>query len=318
MAGPVLQLGLIGDPQGWHLADLARAARAHGHQVAAIPWTHLASQIEAGAETLTPALATDRTAFVIRGMPRGGLEEIVFRMNAVARLERAGHLVVNPPRSLEIAIDKYLTTARLADEGLPVPDTAVAQEADGIQQAWERLGGDVVAKPLFGSGGKGLQRIRSQADLRHFLAHHPQGSPAYLQTFVDHPEGDLRILLVGERAFGIRRRSHDWRTNISLGGIAEPLTPCREMRDLAHRAARATGTEVVGVDLLPTADGRLLVLEVNAVPGWRAVAAACGIDIASEVIAYLEQRAQDRNAGKLPQTGSRTLGKCDTGELPEN
>lgn len=289
MAQPVLQLGLIGDPQGWHLADLAKAAQARGHHVEAVPWKRLSSHIEAGVERLTPSAAGMSAAFVIRGMPRGGLEEVVFRMNAVSRLEAAGHLVVNPPRSLEIAIDKYLTTARLTDHGLPVPQTAVGQDADVIRSHWERLGGDVVAKPLFGSCGKGIERICSRAHLEAFLARHPEGSPAYLQEFVAHPQGDIRILLVGDRVFAIRRRSQNWRTNISLGGTAEPLRPTPEMLDLAHRAAQATETQIVGVDLLPSPDG-LLVLEVNAVPGWRGVVAACGVDVASEVIRHLERQ----------------------------
>ena len=290
MARPALQLRLIGDPQGWHLSDLARAGRARGHAVSAVPWTTLASQITNSEERLSPAVTAARGAFVIRGMPRGGLEEVVFRMNAVARLEAAGHLVVNTARSLEIAIDKYLTTARLVDHGLPVPQTVVAQEAEAIRDGWEQLGGDVVAKPLFGSGGRGLERIRSRTELASFLTRQPAERPIYLQTFVDHPDGDLRILVVGDRAFAIRRRSDDWRTNVSLGGSAEPLEPSPRMLDLATRAAQATGTVIAGVDLLPTADGQLLVLEVNAVPGWRAVAAACGVDIATEVIALLERQ----------------------------
>ncbi len=320
MARPALQLGLIGDPQGWHLSDLARAGEARGHAVTAVPWTSLASQITDHNERLSPAVTTAPTAFVIRGMPRGGLEEVVFRMNAVARLEAAGHLVVNPARSLEIAIDKYLTTARLADHGLPVPKTVVAQEAAAIRNGWEWLGGDVVAKPLFGSGGRGLERIRSRTDLESFLARQPAERPAYLQEFVPHPDGDLRILVVGDRAFAIRRRSDDWRTNVSLGGSAELLEPSPEMRDLATRAAAATGTVVAGIDLLPTAEGRLLVLEVNAVPGWRALSATCGVDIAAEVIALLERQMPppgERPSGNEATGGARqTPGKRDSGELP--
>lgn len=288
MPRPAIELGLIGDPHGWHLADLARAGRARGHAVRVVPWESLASQITESNEILSPRVATSRAGFVVRGMPRGGLEEVVFRMNAIARLEAAGHLVVNPARSLEIAIDKYLTTALLADAGLPVPRTIVAQEARGIREGWDQLGGDVVVKPLFGSGGRGLARLRCRDDVEDYLAERPADRPAYMQEFVGHPEGDIRILLVGEKAFAIRRQSDDWRTNVSLGGSAEPLEPTPTMLSLAQEAARATGTVLAGVDLLPTADGRLLVLEVNAVPGWRALAAACRVDIAAEVIRHLE------------------------------
>ena len=37
---------------------------------------------------------------------------------------------------------------------------------------------------------------------------------------------------------------------------------------------------------LPTPDGEYVVLEVNAVPGWRALAPTTGIDVAREIIAY--------------------------------
>jgi RimK family alpha-L-glutamate ligase len=288
MAEHALHIGLIGDASGWHLRDLARAGRDGGHQVSIIPWTALGSAIQGEHEQLHPLACGHCDALIIRGMPRGGLEEVVFRMNAVARLEAAGTTVINPPRSLEIAIDKYLTTARLVDARLPVPRTAVAQEADAIRAQWNALGGDVVLKPLFGSCGRGLERLASAAELETFLDRRRPDSPAYLQEFLPHPEGDIRVLLVGERAFAIRRRSQDWRTNVSLGAIAEPLEPTAEMLELARRAAAAVGSVLAGVDLLPTADGRLVVLEVNAVPGWKGVSATCGVDIAAEVIALTE------------------------------
>jgi len=289
MAESPVQLGLVGDAQGWHLNDLARAAQARGHRVVTISWAELCSQLTTGEEQLGPAAAMTCDALVIRGMPRGGLEEVVFRMNAIARLEAAGRLVVNSGRSLEIAIDKYLTTARLVDNGLPVPRTVVTQKTDEIRATWHHFDGDMVAKPLFGSCGRGLARLASEADLEAYLEQLPSESPAYLQEFVPHPSGDIRILLVGERAFAIRRRSDEWRTNVSLGGTAERLQPTAEMLDLARRAAAAAGTLITGVDLLPAADGRLLVLEVNAVPGWKAVAAACETDIAAEVVSLFER-----------------------------
>ena len=61
---------------------------------------------------------------------------------------------------------------------------------------------------------------------------------------------------------------------------------------LAIRAARAVGARVAGVDLLPDPDRGLVVLEVNAVPGWRALAAASGVDVAAAILADL------RDAGR--------------------
>jgi len=49
-------------------------------------------------------------ALLVRSMPPGSLEQVVFRMDALARVEQQGTPVLNPPRALEIAIDKYLAT----------------------------------------------------------------------------------------------------------------------------------------------------------------------------------------------------------------
>ena len=60
-----------------------------------------------------------------------------------------------------------------------------------------------------------------------------------------------------------------------------------EEERLTLAAARAVGTSVAGIDLLPRPEGGYFVLEVNAVPGWRALAPTTGIDVAREIVQYL-------------------------------
>jgi ribosomal protein S6--L-glutamate ligase len=48
---------------------------------------------------------------------------------------------------------------------------------------------------------------------------------------------------------------------------------------------------LAGVDLLPGCDGRLYALEVNAVPGWRALGRTLDLDVAALVLEYVAQRA---------------------------
>ena len=82
----------------------------------------------------------------------------------------------------------------------------------------------------------------------------------------------------------------EWRTNVSLGGRAEPCRLDAEAERLAIGAARAVGAEMAGVDLIPDLDrGRLVVLEVNAVPGWRALSRVTGIDVAAAVLGRSER-----------------------------
>ena len=95
---------------------------------------------------------------LVRMMPPGSLEQVVFRMDALHGLEAAGVRVLNPPRAIEAAVDKYLATAKLARAGMPVPPTWCGENAEAALIAFDALGGDVVIKPLFGSEGRGMIR----------------------------------------------------------------------------------------------------------------------------------------------------------------
>ena len=75
---------------------------------------------------------------------------------------------------------------------------------------------------------------------------------------------------------------------MSRGAKAEAIEASPELVDLARQAAAVVGAPLAGVDLLPARDGQMYVLEVNAVPGWQALARTLDVDIAHEVLGYLE------------------------------
>jgi len=166
----------------------------------------------------------------------------------------------------------------------------VCQRADDALAAFADLGGDVVVKPLFGSEGRGVLRV-SDPDLawRTFRTLEQTGCVLYLQRFVPHPGWDLRVFLLGGCVLAAMRRcgGADWRTNVARGGRAEAVRPTAEEERLALAAADAIDAPIAGVDLLKDDDGQMLVLEVNTVPGWRALAAASSIDVAAAVVDWL-------------------------------
>ena len=49
------------------------------------------------------------------------------------------------------------------------------------------------------------------------------------------------------------------------------------------------GAAVAGVDLLPGPGGAWYVLEVNAVPGWRALTPVTGVDVAAALVRFLAE-----------------------------
>jgi ribosomal protein S6--L-glutamate ligase len=286
-----MRIAVLGSPDSWYFADLKRAAGAE-HELTAVPFSQIASEIGPRVATVSSAgqPLNDFDAVLIRTMPPGSLEQVVFRMDALARLEASGVTVLNPPRAIEAAVDKYLATARLQAAGLLVPRTFACQRADEALAAYEELGGDVVIKPIFGGEGRGVARLNDEAlAQRAFRMLEGLGAVLYLQEFVEHEGCDWRLMVIGERVLGMKRCNPlDWRTNISRGAVAEPLELTPELAEIALRAAAAVGAPLAGVDLLPGRDGRLYAIEVNAVPGWRALSRSTGVDVARELLRLLE------------------------------
>jgi ribosomal protein S6--L-glutamate ligase len=288
-----MRLGVLGNSESWYVADLQRVAKLRGHICERLEFPRLIGA--AGGSLTTSQYAgenlLDYDAVIVRTMPPGSLEQVVFRMDLLHQLVEGGVLVLNPPRALECAVDKYLTTAKLARVGLPVPETIVCECFEEAMEAFQTLGGDVVVKPLFGSEGRGIVRV-SDPDLAHrvFRTLERIDSVLYLQRFVRHPGYDIRVLILGGKVLGGMKRisTTDFRTNVSRDAHTEIHAPTVTEIDYAQRAVVCTGSTFAGVDLLYDEHGQLFVIEVNAVPGWRAFARTTGIDVANEVMQWIE------------------------------
>lgn len=279
-----MRVAILASGQGWHVQDLLRAARLIG--VVALPYDF--RRIHAIVGDQASALDADR--ILVRTMPYGSLEQVIFRMDLLHRWHAVGKPVLNPPRAAETCVDKYLATALLEANGMSVPPTVVCQDSDTALAAFETLGKDVVIKPLFGSEGRGMVRVSDyEMAWRSCRTLERVGAVLYVQKFIPHEGYDLRAFVMGGRVLAAMRRhaNGDWRTNVAQGGMGEKIKLSADEEKLALRAAQVVGASLCGVDLLPGKDGRLYVLEVNAVPGWRALAPVTGIDIAAETLRYL-------------------------------
>jgi len=279
-----MHLAILSGGSGWHVQDLLRAAAELDHSAQLLDFRRLF----AGA---APPLA-DFDGVLVRTMPAGSLEQVVFRMDLLHAAVANGVTVLNPPRAVETCVDKYLTNVRLLTAGLPVPDTIVCQRSDDALAAFAQLGGDVVVKPLFGAEGRGMVRVTdAEVAWRTFRAIEQTGGVLYLQRFVRHPGWDVRAFVLGGRVIAAMRRSSrgDWRTNVAQGGTAERIELASAEQELALRAADAVGAVVAGVDLLPGPGGEWYVIEVNAVPGWRAINEACHHDMATTIVRFLAE-----------------------------
>ena len=234
------------------------------------------------------SIIDDLDALIIRPIGRGSLEELVFRMDMLYKLERQGFFMVNPPTAIEHCVDKYDILAILEDEGVPVPRTLATESVNEALKAFNELGGDVVVKPIFGSRGQGATRVNdidiADTVFKAITFHH---GVIYMQEFVEHGHSDVRAFVVDNQVIAsMRRVAQGWKTNYSQGAKPAPAKISKEFEELAVKSAKAVGCKVAGVDILEGPEGPRIV-DVNSQPGWKGLQVVTKVNIAEEIVSYV-------------------------------
>lgn len=288
-----MRICIIGNNQCWHAAKLAAAFADMEVKVAFVLPRQMCASIgkrpyvscSDGSSTVP---LDDFDAVVVRSVPGGSLEQVIFRVDLLHRLENAGVKVINSADCIEKTVDKYYTSTLLEDHGVPTPRTVVTERFEEAMDAYREMG-DVIVKPLFGSMGLGMVRI-SDEDTAHrvFRAWQACRYVYYIQEYIAHDNWDIRAFVIGSRVAAAMKRSSDsWKTNISRGGIAEPFTLSPEQERLCLKAASALGAAYLGVDFLVDRRGFSHVIEANSVSGWRGLQQVSGLDIACEMAKHV-------------------------------
>ena len=233
------------------------------------------------------SILDDLDALIIRPIGRGSLEELVFRMDMLYRLERQGFYMVNPPTAIEHCVDKYDILAILDDQGVPVPRTLATESVNEALKAFKELGGDIVVKPIFGSRGQGATRINdidiADTIFKAITFHH---GVIYMQEFVQHGTSDIRAFVIDNRVVAsMRRVAKSWKTNYSQGAKPAPTKISKEFEDLAIRSAKAVSCKIAGVDILEGPEGPRVV-DVNSQPGWKGLQVVAEVNIAEEIVDF--------------------------------
>jgi RimK family alpha-L-glutamate ligase len=284
-----VRLVVLAARTGWHTHELVGAAAERGHELTVLPYEGLVARIgpAPGLRSRTTELDS-ADAVLARIIPSGSLEQIIFRVDALHRLEDRGIRVVNSPRAIERTVDKFWTSTLLEQCGIPTPETIVCDDAEEAFAAF-RLLGDVIVKPLFGSMGLGMARVSDEEmAFRVFRVIEQIRGVYYLQRTIDHDGTDIRAFVLGGGVIAaIERRAPGWRTNLARGGTARSIVLSGPVASLAVRAAAAVGADYAGVDLVTARDGTAYVLEVNGIPGWRGLQEATGLDVAGRLLDHI-------------------------------
>ena len=101
---------------------------------------------------------------------------------------------------------------------------------------------------------------------------------------------DIRAFVIGDQVISAMQRyeiPNDWRSNVTLGGKAEAVKITPELEELSLKAARAVNGEIVGVDLMESEKG-LVVVEVNGTPQFQGIMKSTGINIPKYILDYVK------------------------------
>lgn len=208
-------------------------------------------------------------------------------------LEDAGYVLFNNAKAIVNCDDKMLTYQMLSNV-VSVPKTISSpimyspNDDDKFLSMVEReLGYPMIIKTVYGSMGKGVQKVDNFNKLKEVFAS-LRMQPHIYQQVVGTTGEDLRITVIGGKAISCMKRKNDkdFRSNVELGGIGVNFTPTKNQIKLAEIAAKTLNLDYAGVDIL--SDGFTdYVCEVNSNAFFKGTESATGVNVAGKYALHI-------------------------------
>lgn len=227
-------------------------------------------------------------------IPRIGASVTFYGSAVVRQLEMMNVFCVNDSVAITRARDKLRSLQLLSKKGIGLPITGFAHSLDEIKDLIKMVGGPpLVIKFLEGTQGIGVILAETTKAARSVLeAFLGLKVNIMVQEFIEEAgSADIRCFVVGGKVVAAMKRQaespEEFRSNLHRGGIATPVEITGEERNMAIRAARIIGLNVAGIDIVRSNRGPLI-MEVNASPGIEGIEKTTGVDVAGEIIEFIE------------------------------
>lgn len=219
--------------------------------------------------------------------------------HVVELLQDRGFLVLNPIKYSAVACNKYDSAELFRKGEIPQPNFCLMtkeilydekQYLEAMRKVEPKFSGDgdkdedlkFVVKILDGHGGTGVAMVNGKMILAIFqmiFAIDPERQ-LIVQRKEEGDGGDIRVhvltLRTKQMILAAMKRikiASDFRSNVSLGASAEPVTLTPEQEQIALKTAKLSKMPWCAVDIMPLVKGSNkelgdnVVLEINASPG---------------------------------------------------
>ncbi len=274
---------------------LVEAAKERGHEMDVID--HLRCYINITSHRPTVRYRGENLPHYDAVIPRIGASVTFYGTAVLRQFEVMGVYPVNESVAITRSRDKLRSLQLLARKGIGLPVTVFAHRTSQADEILEMIGGaPVVIKLLEGTQGIGVVLGETQKAAESIIqAFGGVNTNILVQEFIKEAGGeDIRCIVVGEKVVASMKRKGkegDFRSNIHRGGSAEKIKITPQERSTAVSAAKAMGLNFCGVDLLRANHGPV-VMEVNSSPGLEGIENATGVDVAGQVIEFIEKHAK--------------------------
>jgi len=272
---------------------LREAAVERGHEVSIVDYLRCYMDITARrpkvlyrGEALSPEAV----------IPRIGATYTYYGAAVVRQFEMAGSYSVNQSQAISRSRDKLQSLQLLSRAGVGLPTTGFAHATQDIGGLLKVAGGPpVVVKLLEGTQGLGVVLAETTKAAESVIGAFRQlDANILVQEYIKEAGGaDIRAFVVGGRVVAAMKRQAppgEFRSNLHRGGTAAAIKLSPIERSMAIRAAKTMELNVAGVDLIQSSEGPL-VIEVNSSPGLEGIETASGVDVAGEIIEFIENNA---------------------------
>lgn len=286
---------------------LVEAAEARGHVAKVINHTRTYVVMESG--NLNIYYGDHVISNVDAIIPRIGASVTYYGSAMIRQFEMRHVFTTVSSLALVRSRDKLRATQILARHGVGIPKTAFAKQPNDIESLINQVGGTpLIVKLLEGTQGLGVVLAETKKAAKSVIeAFYGLNANILVQEFIEEAGGaDIRAVVVGGKVVAAYKRQGkegEFRSNIHRGGSGAPVKLKKIEKDMAVKAAKALGLHVAGVDMLQSKRGPLI-LEVNSSPGLKGIETTTHVDVASEIIKYIEANYNKPHGHKKDKVGA--------------
>jgi RimK family alpha-L-glutamate ligase len=286
-----LSFAIIG-PETENTADLAREIEKRGHCSYIVRLSDVFFEFSDGIfkAPWKEKDLFDFDIFILRGYNKNLLFAQIIAQELLARKKT----VIDEAVGKRFASSKIYEASMMMQSKINHPRTWQAVSFSSYKKLLEKISFPIIAKPIDGQKGQGIERIENEEQYLSFFANNKKGYLCQEFLKIDY---DIRVFVVNGKALGAMKRHiipEDYRSNASLGAKTEKIDLTKELEALALKAVKAMNYEIAGVDIIEYGN-KLYVLEINSAPQWQKFKETTGVNPAEEIISYSLDKYRDEH-----------------------